>query len=107
MDYFLVTHDYVIAAFLQQVLIWETENGQMKRGFDSLTELGDNSIEFLENLEIIAKTDDKGKLIVKTDDKGNKTIDAVFRDKKCSIDMDRLYELAKIGNDLKEAKSKS
>lgn len=93
MDYLIVTHDYVIAAFLQQVLIWETKDGSTKRGFKSLAELGDKPIEFLETLEIT----------VETNEKGERNISAGFRGKKCEIDMERLKELAEYGNYLKDA----
>ena len=102
-DFFLSTHDYVVAAFLQQVLL-RRENGQEKRGFKSLTELHDDTIAsdndtiaFLENIEVIVKTDNEGK----------KTVKLIFRNKQYGMDMNRLYELVKIGTRLKQAKTKN
>jgi broad specificity phosphatase PhoE len=93
MDYFLVSHDYVIAAFLQQILVQKTADGKEKRGFDSLTELGDDPIDFLENAEFV----------VKTDNDGNKTVELMFRGENFGMDMDRLNALVKLGNDMKKA----
>jgi len=95
-DFFLSTHDYVVAAFLQQVLL-QKEDGKEKRGFDSLAELGGDPIAFLENIEITVKTDDEGK----------KTVSLAFRNKTYGMDMNRLRELIRIGDRLKQFETKN
>jgi len=96
-DFFLSTHDYVVAAFLQQVLVQKAGNGQETRGFKSLAELGGDPIAFLENIEIVVKTDEEGK----------KTVSLVFRNKTYGMDMNRLRELIRIGDRLKRAEAKN
>lgn len=103
MDYLMATHDYLIAAFLQQVLRWKQEDGTIKLGFTSLKELGDTPIEFLETLKIIARTDDKGQLIIKNEN-GTRTLPAEFRGQPCEIDLDCLEELIAQGKQMKFAK---
>jgi broad specificity phosphatase PhoE len=91
MDAVFSSHDYVIAAFLKEVMLRETKDGQIIRGFASLAELGD-TIDFLEGPEIIVKNDQNGK----------QSIGLAFRQKKYALDMKRFRELVKIGTRLKE-----
>lgn len=96
-DSFFVSHDYVIAAFLQQVIIQELESGDKKTGFSSLSELGNSPIAFLEGPQIIVKNDEQGK----------QTTKLIFRGKTYAMDMERFNELVKIGEVLKKERVKN
>ncbi len=97
MDSFFVSHDYMVAAFLQQVIMQELENSGKKTGFDSLAELGNFTINFLEGPKIIIKNDDQGK----------KTVELFFRQKKYGMDMERFSRLVKMGQEFKKERSKN
>ncbi len=95
-DSVFISHDYVVAAFLKEIMIRETEDGEKIRGFISLDEMG-GPIKFLEGLEIITKTDNDGK----------KSIDLLFRGQKYELDIKRFKELLRIASKLEQKAEKN
>ena len=85
-DSVFASHDYVVADFLKEIMIRETEDGEKIRGFN---EIG-GPIKFLEGLEIL----------VNTNSKGEKSIDLLFRGQKYELDMKRFKELLRIASKL-------
>lgn len=95
MDSVFTSHDYVVAAFLKEVLI-RNKDGKKIKGFNSLEEIG-GPMGFLEGFEIT----------VKTDEMGNKLIGLLFRGEKCEIDMERFNELLEVAARLEKEESKN
>lgn len=101
MDAIFTSHDYVVAAFLKEVMILGRTGEGKKIGFNSLEEIG-GTIQPLEGFEITAKTDDSGQ----------KSIEFTFRGQNYEFDMERFDELIKIASklekeELKKAKQES
>lgn len=87
------SHDYVIAAFLKEVMVREV-NGNKVRGFSKISEIG-GPINYTEGFNLRITTNEQGK---------KKSI-LIFRGKEYGIDQKRLAELVEIAKKL-EAKEK-
>ncbi|MCG2809601.1 MAG: hypothetical protein L6275_04670 [Candidatus Portnoybacteria bacterium] len=91
MDAIFTSHDYVVAAFLKEVMSKQDEDGKKVEGFTSLEDIG-GMIQPLEGFELIAKTDETGQ----------KTIEFNFRGQNYEFNTERFEELVKIASRLEE-----
>jgi len=85
-DLINVTHDFMVAAFLKEVIVRDEESSH-KTGFDSINDIG-GPIQPTDSFEIR----------ISTDDQGEPTTSLLFRDQEYGIDQDRLSELVAIAN---------
>lgn len=83
-------HDVNIAVFLNEVMIRKVD-GQEKRGFDSMQDIG-GPIDYHEGFDIVTRIDECGE----------KTVKIIFRDKEYDIDLKRLGELVEIAKNLEQ-----
>lgn len=89
-DLLSATHDYVLAAFLKEVMIRE-QGGTSVRGYESVKDIG-GPLGYTESFNVK----------IRTNESGGKAVKLVFRGKDYDMDMDRLQELVEIGKNLSE-----
>lgn len=84
-DCVFVSHDYLVAAFLKEILLVKDKTSGKKRKFGHLSEIG-GGIDFLDGPEITVKNNANGK----------RTITLQFKGQKYDINTDRFNELLQI-----------
>jgi broad specificity phosphatase PhoE len=88
-------HDVNIAVFLNEVMIRKVD-GQKKRGFDSIQDIG-GPIDYHEGFDIVTRIDENSE----------KTVKMIFRDKEYDIDLKRLGELVEIAKKLEKEEKRN